>query len=236
MEAFSCACIIPFHNEAARILSVVAAAIRTRSLAQLICVDDGSTDYGADLVSRSFPEVRLLRLPERRGKTAAIQIGLEHVSARYTLLLDADLRDLRPGEIRDAQRTIECNPDIDMIILRRSNAAINSKISRGDVLFSGERILRSGDLRAALQPTPTGYQLEIAINQYMLRERKAVYWMPSSALNTYKVDKTGIVPGLRQEVRMLKEMLHYDGFGIYVQQFLFFARQQAPRAAIAPIA
>jgi glycosyltransferase involved in cell wall biosynthesis len=170
----------------------------------------------------------MVELSGNFGKTEAIREGLKYVRSRYTLLLDADLRCLKAREISLAISRIVGDPHIDMIILRRVNAAFNSKISRGDVLFSGERILRTEELMRILCAGPEKYQIEMAINQYMLDNRKCVYWMPSSAKNTYKMDKVGLVAGMMGDIMMMKNMVSYGGLGTYVKQFFFFATQQAP--------
>lgn len=224
----TCSCIIPFHNEAERILDVLAPAAQVRGLSQIVCVDDGSSDGGAALVRDRFPQALLVSLQANQGKAEAIRQGLAWVVNPYTLLLDADLRFLNSRELDLAISRMVSNPRIDMIILRRVNAAVNSKITRGDILYSGERILKTDDLRRVLEHKPKGYQIEMAINQYMLQGHKQVYWMPSSALNTYKPVKRGLVPGLRADLDMFEEMLAYEGAGAYVQQFLAFARSEAP--------
>jgi glycosyltransferase involved in cell wall biosynthesis len=209
-------------------LAVLAQATQVKGVGQLICVDDGSSDGGPDLVGRAFPQIELVRLPWNRGKAEAVRTGLERVVYPFTLLLDADLRSLVPSEIDQAIDEMVSNRQIDMIILRRMRAAIHSKVTRGDVLYSGERILRTDDLRCALQATAIGYQIEIAINQYMLERQKQVYWMPSSALNTYKPMKSGLVSGLTKDLAMFEEMLSYHGPGAYFHQLLAFARNRAP--------
>lgn len=224
----NCSCIIPFHNEGERILDVLAPVTQVQGVSQIVCVDDGSSDGGAALVCDRFPQVVLVSLPENQGKAEAIRQGLARVAQPYTLLLDADLRFLNAHELDLAISLMVSKPRIDMIILRRVNAAVNAKITRGDVLYSGERILKTDDLRCVLESRPRGYQIEIAINQYMRDRHKQVYWMPSSAQNTYKSVKRGLVPGLKEDLDMFEEMLAYEGAGAYVQQLLTFARNEAP--------
>ncbi len=226
-----CSCLIPFHNERDRILSVLTVARKVRGLGPIICVDDGSSDGGASLIKAHFPDVEVLRLRQNQGKAEAVRAGMRLVHSPYVCLLDADLRSLVATEIEMALARMINDPAIDMIILRRVNAAFNNKITRGDVLFSGERILRSQDLTRVLDSKPEKYQLEIAINQYMMDHGKRVYWMPSSALNTFKVKKMGWFTGLEQDMFMIKNMLDYGGVGVYMKQLFDFAREQIPQTA-----
>jgi glycosyltransferase involved in cell wall biosynthesis len=197
-------------------------------LRPIICVDDGSIDRGASLVMRYLPDVEMVRLEQNQGKTEAIRAGMHLVRSEYVCLLDADLRCLTAAEIEAALTRMVADPGIDMIIMRRVNATLNSKITRGDVLFSGERFLRTRDLARVLNNDPEKDQLEIAINQFMLDQRKRVYWMPSSAKNTFKVRKTGWRVGLERDMFMIRNMLDYGGLGLYIKQFFDFATERAP--------
>ena len=129
------------------------------------------------------------------------------------------------AEIEGAVAVALTRPEIDMIILRRVKAGVHAKLCRGDVLFSGERVLKTADLSAALAAQPSRYQIEIALNRYMLEHGKRVCWMPSSARNTLKMRKQGPVRGLAGDVAMVKNMVDYAGVGAYLEQFLFFARE-----------
>ena len=73
-----------------------------------------------------------------------------------------------------------------MLILRRINANFYVRLNRSDTPFTGERILRKSDLEKVLGEEVRGWQLEAAINNYMLEHNKKVYWMPQSATNTQK--------------------------------------------------
>jgi hypothetical protein len=77
---------------------------------------------------------------------------------------------------------------------------------------------------------PEAYQIEIATNKYMMDNHKVVYWMPSSARNTYKMFKTGLATGVAEEIAMLLNMMSYSGFSTYVEQYLTFAWKQAPES------
>jgi glycosyltransferase involved in cell wall biosynthesis len=224
-QRHECACVVPFFNERDRILHVLDVVTTIPHLAQVICVDDGSTDGTTALVARRFPQVSVLLLPRNSGKAAAVQAAADLVRTSHMLLMDADLRGLAAVEIDRAIAAALANPEIDMIILRRIKAGMHARLCRGDVLFSGERIVKTADLLAALAANPSRYQIEIALNRYMLENGKRVCWMPSSARNTLKVQKQGPVRGLAGDVAMVKNMVDYAGVGAYLEQYLFFARE-----------
>jgi len=86
-----CLLIIPAHNEAENITSVITEIRSLRMSADLVVVDDGSTDATSDLASRAG--ARVLRLPFNLGYGAAVQSGLLYgVEAGYDVcvLIDGD--------------------------------------------------------------------------------------------------------------------------------------------------
>lgn len=90
--------VVPAYNEAARIersLDKTLAFLSTRADAvELVVVDDGSRDRTAEVVeafAREHPAVRLVRLPDNRGKGAAIRAGVAATRGERVLMMDADL-------------------------------------------------------------------------------------------------------------------------------------------------
>jgi GT2 family glycosyltransferase len=57
---------------------------------QTIVVDNGSTDGSAELIARELPAVRWIQLEGNNGFPAAVNSGLEQVSADWVLLLNND--------------------------------------------------------------------------------------------------------------------------------------------------
>jgi len=90
--------VIPAYNEAGRIedsLEQVFAYLTGFSdPAEIIVVDDGSTDATAALVqakAQGRPELRLIRLPKNQGKGAAVRAGVLESQGEWVLMTDADL-------------------------------------------------------------------------------------------------------------------------------------------------
>ncbi|MFZ0392564.1 MAG: dolichyl-phosphate beta-glucosyltransferase [Terracidiphilus sp.] len=90
--------VIPAYNERARIvptLEAVVACVRLhRWDAEVVVVNDGSTDNTADLVRRfalNAPEVRLMENPCNRGKGFSVRSGLLHAQGEIVMFSDADL-------------------------------------------------------------------------------------------------------------------------------------------------
>lgn len=221
-------CLIPFYNEGERIFSVLEEVTQVPSIDQIICVDDGSNDTAYQEIKEKWPHLAVIRQDENGGKTAAIKRGLQEVRHPYVLLMDADLQNVRWSELERIIDTIRHNPGVDMVILRRLYAEWFVKMNRGDVLLSGERIMRRGDLEAVLELPIEGFQLEMAINEYMWENGKRVRWVPWSATNTYKMEKRGRVEGFVHDCRMYADILRYIGLRSFFRQITTFARKPLP--------
>ena len=137
----------PFHNErenlpelAGRLEKVVRAL---PGPAELVLVDDGSTDGGAETlkpVLKSGITVSVLHLEERRGLTTALYAGLQAAKGDVLATLDADLHN-PPEEI---PRLLSQLDDCDIVAgvrrrrdddwLRRISSTIANNIRRFVIL------------------------------------------------------------------------------------------------------
>lgn len=82
--------VIPLYNEATVISGVVRAL--SPDFAQIVCIDDGSTDGSAEVAEGAG--ARVIRHPVNLGQGAALQTGLEFALSRpemrYIITFDAD--------------------------------------------------------------------------------------------------------------------------------------------------
>jgi glycosyltransferase involved in cell wall biosynthesis len=180
------ACIIPFYNEGIRLDNVLDTMIRVKYITEMICVDDCSAEDRTKELQQKYPSVKFIRLEKNLGKTGAIQVGVKSTACEYIMFFDADLNNLDTQEIENATKAIATSKDIDMLILRRVLAPGHVKVTRADVLLTGERILRKSDFELIMQQGVKGYQLETAINYYMYKNKKKVYWISFSGLNMHR--------------------------------------------------
>jgi glycosyltransferase involved in cell wall biosynthesis len=84
--------VVPCYNEAATIKSVLESVLESPFVAEVIVVDDGSTDASADLArSNSDPRLRVIEQPHNMGKGAALRRGFIEATADFVIVQDADL-------------------------------------------------------------------------------------------------------------------------------------------------
>jgi len=226
MKIKQTSCIIPFWNEDLFLFKVLDEVSKVGNIDEIICVDDASENNNFIEIQKKYPHISLIRLSENLGKSDAIREGLKHSKGNYILLIDADLQNLNHKEIERAIRAVYKNSHIDMLILRRVNADLLIRMYRGDVLFTGERILKKSDLIEILNGPVKRWQLESAINTWMYLNKKKVFWIPQSAINTDKSLKWGMLNGLIYDIRTFGDMMFATGLNNFFKQILFYAKDE----------
>jgi glycosyltransferase involved in cell wall biosynthesis len=95
--------VVPLFNEVESLPDLyaeIAAALASLDLpgaAEIIFVDDGSTDGSAKVLRDLFeadPRVRVIQFRRNFGKSAALAAGFDAASGRYVITMDADLQDV----------------------------------------------------------------------------------------------------------------------------------------------
>jgi glycosyltransferase involved in cell wall biosynthesis len=84
--------VMPCYNEAQTVKVVAERVLASPWTAELIIVDDGSTDTTLEQVrSLSDPRVRVLEQASNQGKGAALRRGFGEASSPFVIIQDADL-------------------------------------------------------------------------------------------------------------------------------------------------
>ena len=216
-------CIIPFWNEDQRLLAVLDEIVKVQKLSEIISIDDASDRDRSDELNKTYPNVKFIRLNKNVGKTAAILEGLNQAKGNFILLLVADLRNLNHIEINNAIKAIEETPNIDMLILRRIKAPLFVKIARGDVLSTGERIIKKKYLQKLLEGSIKGWELESKINLYMYSHKKKVLWIPHSGINTHW--KWGWSTDLKYHKKKMSDISSIGLINL-IKLYLFFGKSR----------
>jgi dolichol-phosphate mannosyltransferase len=81
--------VVPFYNEAGCAAEVIGDIRRAQPEAEIVAVDDGSTD-GTGSLLRSLPGVRVITLGINCGQSAALYAGLRAAGGEVIAMMDGD--------------------------------------------------------------------------------------------------------------------------------------------------
>ncbi|MFN4154078.1 MAG: glycosyltransferase family 2 protein [Paracoccaceae bacterium] len=216
-------CLIPAHNEAARIAGVLAAVQAHPMIRSVVVVDDGSQDDTAAIAQAAGVEV--LCLSPNRGKSAALAEALSRVSTSHVLLLDADLTGLNSADLSRLIRPVsEGGADVSLSL--RGNAPSVWQWLGVDYI-TGERVLPMS-LIAPILPDIRDlprFGLEVFLNAHIQRAglSVAIVRWPGVA-SPSKAQKSGWRAGIRADIGMLRDILRTVSVATTFEQIAFLRR------------
>lgn len=85
---------MPVYNEAQTVEAVIRRVLGQPDVAELITVNDASSDGTGEVLrnlAKELPKVRVFEHRVNQGKGAALRTGISHATAPYVLIQDADM-------------------------------------------------------------------------------------------------------------------------------------------------
>ena len=133
--------IIPTYNRAGLLERALASVFsQTFAPAEVIVVDDGSTDHTEDLVRDKFPQVSYLRQPQK-GVSRARNLGIRKAQGEWLSFLDSDDEWL-PNKLELQRQALQYKPQYrlchtDEIWIRRGKRVnpMKKHTKRGGAIF-----------------------------------------------------------------------------------------------------
>ncbi len=204
--------VIPAKNEAATIADVVASARSEYPEAEIIVVDDGSTDATADLAEAAGASV--VRHPESLGNGAAVKSGARAATGEILALMDGDGQH-DPREL--GKLLARLDEGYQMAIGARDSGShasvgrwfangvyneIASRLTGSRIadLTSGFRAVRASVFNQFLYLLPNGFSYPTTITMAFLRSGYPVCFEPITAAE--RSGKSHIRP-IRDGIRFL---------------------------------
>ncbi len=193
--------IVPAYNEAGRIEHVLEVLQATDSIADIIVVDDGSTDGTRDIL-QPFA-VKKIYNEKRLGKAAAMDRAMELVTTEYVFFCDADIIGLTADVIRTIIEPVhrgEVDMSIGMINRRIPNL---NRILRFVPLLGGLRAMRVSLWHTVPQLYKQSFKIEAALNFYAMYYGRGYHWEVHPELSqTIKEKKYGLLRGVIERIGM----------------------------------
>jgi len=184
--------VIPVHNEEQALPALIMGLRQHVPDAEIIVVDDGSTDASAETARRLG--ARVINHPYKIGNGAAVKTGMRHASGDTIVLMDGDGQ----HDPADIPRMIALAGNYDMIVGARSRgshanlfrlfansiynflASYVTKFAIRD-LTSGFRVLRKETALRYLCLLPNTFSYPTTITLAFLRSGRSIFYVPITA-------------------------------------------------------
>jgi len=169
--------IIPAYNEEKTVGEVVAIALKTTDVSEVICINDGSTDKTLKILKAFGKKIDLINFDKNRGKGAALAAGIKTSKGEFVIFIDADLIGLKSYHIQQMYKKM-LSGEYDMLLGIRDYSTFwfllvswlvfrrFSLYGRDIDEFAGERIYYRKDLRPHLEAINNlGFGVETYLNK-----------------------------------------------------------------------
>lgn len=189
-ETLDTTVVIPAFNEADGIVATVQ-GLKTQGFAEILVIDDGSTDETA--VRAEGAGARVVRHPYNKGNGAAVKTGILAASSRVVLLMDADTQ----HDPTEASKLVGPIGAYDMVIGARTLADQTMLRAAGNAIFralaswltgrpipdltSGYRAAKREALVDVLHLLPNGFSYPTTSCLALLKSGQSVLFVPITA-------------------------------------------------------
>lgn len=217
-------CIIAAYNEQQRIAGVISSVIKSKSVDEIIVIDDCSQDNTKDEV-RKFKSVKLLVNTKNIGKLESLDRGVKFSTGKIVLFLDADLVGLTPTDVNNLIAPVKnCTAQISLSY-RKADPFFFKYIIPSSIFLTGERVLLKKDFFEITKNYPaTGFEFEILSNYYFLVKHQKIAVVAIDKLrNVMKIQKYGFPHGLLNDFKICLNLIKRFGLPEIIKQIFLIS-------------
>jgi glycosyltransferase involved in cell wall biosynthesis len=227
--------IIPAYNEGEAIGPVIIKICSMCPDAEIVVVDDGSTDTTAEVAAASG--ARVVRHPYKKGNGAAVKTGIRNATGEVVLMMDADGQ----HDAADINRILSLIPEYDMVIgarSRESDTAIQRDLGNWTLnnlasymvgrpipdLTSGFRAMKRDMIMEFIHLLPNGFSYPTTSTLAFIKAGYSVTFVPIKAHRRIGKSKIKLArDGTKFMMIILKIVTLYSPLRVFfpISAFLF---------------
>jgi glycosyltransferase involved in cell wall biosynthesis len=198
--------IVAAFNEEARIGRVLEVLTTFPGFAEVVVVDDGSTDRTAAEAAR-FP-VTVIRLENNQGKGHAMDVGVEHASTDVIFFADADIVGLTHDMIAQTLEPVQTGVCEMFILMRNRRIYLLHRLMSFIPLLGGERALTKHLWTILPARYKDRFRIEAGLNFYAIHHGNGLNYRVFKGISqTVKEAKFGFREGLRRRLAMFGQIV-----------------------------
>jgi len=206
--------VVPAYNEGGRITAVLDALHGASGVAEIVVVDDGSTD-NTHAIAGTHPamgagRLRVLCLSPNQGKGAAMLEGAEATDADVLVFFDADLIGLTSAHVNALVAPVVSGSVMMALGVFRHGRGATDLAQLLVPNISGQRAIRRDVFLSIPCLTKTRYGVELAITHHIQQNGLPMTRVVLGGVtHPMKEEKLGFFKGAWARLRMYRQMLPY---------------------------
>jgi len=163
--------ILPIFNEEKTVAKVLSVLLKSKSLNEIIVVDDASTDNSLNII-KSFQsdKLKIIHLEKNLGKSGAVKIAVKSATADILFFCDGDLHNFSVQHINKLLEPLKNGGYLMTVGIRDRGMIHNTFVKKFGPLITGERALPKKVFEeVAEHPLMKDYALEFVLNDYCVK-------------------------------------------------------------------
>ncbi len=191
--------VVPIFNEEENLEDELAKLLSFKSIGEVICINDGSTDESLEILGRFLGRIKLINYSKNYGKGFALASGIKEASGEIVLFIDSDLKNLSAVHISSLITPLKnglCKAVIGVSSFEKANCYIPLRFN-----IAGQRAYYKDSLLQHLPKMRSSrYGVEILLNS-LFSKKDTRLTILDGLYNPPKYKKRGVEEGIKEYIR-----------------------------------